>query len=135
MAALENAKHEAVAQAIASGQRQIQAYRAVYRGNQATSKKQVYQLMKRPEVRARIAELQAESARTGNLTLDDMRTYVARLLRGGIIEPAAVTMAKLRAMDFDTKVSGELYALRERTGQPQPGSLEEAFRQLMDREP
>ena len=132
MAQLVNPKHEAFAQAVAAGEKGIAAYRTIYRSGQHTAKKQAYNLRKRADIQARIAELQPPMPRTGHLTLDDKRAYAADLVFGRIIEPASVSMAKINVMKFDSDISGDR-AASDGT-QPTPGSLEEAFRNLLNRE-
>ena len=116
------------------GRRDIDAYHAVYAGNTNTGKKQVYDLKRRPEVRARILELQTEATQATHLTIAEKRRYLANLVRTGVEDSAARWMAKLKAIEFDTKLSGELRDVDEGRA-VEPGSLEEALAQLMQGSP
>lgn len=115
------------------GRRDIDAYHTVYAGNTNTGKKQVYDLKRRPEVAARIEELREHLSEI-ELSVSERRRYLARLIRHGAEDSAALVSAKVRALELDARLAGEL--------QPKPGekkhserSLEAAFRRLMFDEP
>ena len=131
MAALENAKHEAFADAVARGGTAIGAYRQVYGAEQQTAKKQAYLLTKRPEVRARIEELRAliaDPAAEARVTALEIGVKLARMLRAGDEETASGRMATLKTIESYKKHIAELDAI---SGTKQPGEIETILRELI----
>lgn len=77
MPALSNVKREKLAQGVAKGLTAAKAYRqAGYRGKGHSAEAAGFQILKNVVVQARVAELQAKSARRAEITVD---MIVARL--------------------------------------------------------
>lgn len=136
MAALENAKHEAFADAVARGETAIGAYRQVYGAEQQTAKKQSYLLTKRPEVRTRIEELRAQSEGLPQFDFGPAFKYLSDVMSGRSKDSASLTNARVKAIETALRVSGRYNP--KSTDQPTPppaGSIEEALARLMHEPP
>jgi phage terminase small subunit len=73
MPKLLNHRHERFAAALSQGKSQKDAYvQAGYRSTGNAAEASASQLVKKPKVAARVAELQAEAARRSEVTVDDL---------------------------------------------------------------
>lgn len=116
---LKNPRHEAFAQAVASGTSGTEAYRRVY-GAKANKNAEnlACRLSRNVNVRQRVSELQQKSATATTLSLQEKREFLAKLVRtpiGSIDETSELCQAA------EYQVSGGLRG-RLRRGQADRGN-------------
>jgi len=107
---LSNPRHEAFAQAVASGMTGTAAYRKVlnYPGKNAD----VLAARMLVKVSKRILEIQRSIESKTLLTIEEKRAYCAKTVRN----PECPVPHALKAIELDSKISGELTDKIEQTG-------------------
>jgi len=146
MPILANPKHEAFACKVATGMQLGPAYRAVY-GKKGTDQN-ACRLSKIEKVAARIKELQGKAEAKTLLTIQERRAFLADVVRvkvGDVDEKSPLAQSveyglngsrkikvpdKIKALELDAKMAGELVEKQETT-HVIPGSLEEAIISLI----
>ena len=103
MMILTNARWEQFAQAVAMGESATAAYRAIY-GARRNADVFGPRLMGNDGIRARVAELQSRAASACVLTIEKKR----QLLAGFALSDKEKTADRIRAIEFDAKLAGEL---------------------------
>lgn len=109
-------REEKFAQGVAGGLSQAEAYRQAYpssaKWKDATVWNKASALMRRDEVLARVAELQAEHAKRHEITVDSLLDELeeARTVALGAINPqssaaVAATMGKARLLGLDKQIT------------------------------
>ncbi|MEI6278315.1 MAG: terminase small subunit [Verrucomicrobiae bacterium] len=145
MSILSNPKHEAFARKVAEGKRFGTAYRSVYGKKGLDS--HASRLARNGKVSARIKELQQKSESKTLLTIQERRQFLADVVRVKVREtPLSSPLIqsiktgkdgieirvpdKIKALELDAKMAGELVEKQETT-HVLPGSLEEAVIELI----
>lgn len=110
MPILANPRHEAVARAIAAGVEQTAAYQSVYttaqrKGAQVSASS----LLSQPLMRARVAELQAASATSLTLSMQERREMLADCARHTEMAPRDLATV----LRVDAELAGDLIARAE----------------------
>ncbi|MEZ0389543.1 MAG: terminase small subunit, partial [Verrucomicrobium sp.] len=89
MPVLDNVRHEQFAQRVAAGEGQAAAYQAVYtRSSLSTARSCSNDLMKRPEVQARVTELKAAAAESAVFDLQKAVAYLTEIIETPVGEIA-----------------------------------------------
>ena len=103
MQPLRNTRHEAFAQAVAAGMSATAAYRLVY---QRAENADVMgpRLLGNVGIRARVAELQAQTASETVLNMRERREAIAQRVRGGVAKDSDLVSLVMA----DAKLAGEL---------------------------
>src|SRR5450432_1934869 len=110
MPALANPKRELFAQQVAAGTPAGRAYTEVY-GNLATPDAAASRLLKK--VKSRVAEIQRKLEDSTLLTMQRRREIAREIAE----DRAVKTADRIRAVELDGKLSGELIEKREHSGQ------------------
>lgn len=134
---LRNARHEAFAQRVVTGECFSTAYRHVYRGNAKSAGANGAGLIKNDSVAERIRWLQAQSAQGAVMSVVHRRKFLARVVRTPISqveENSELCQSfkqtkrsyrkampdKLQAIALDSRLAGDLPLIRQKTGSGNP---------------
>ena len=89
MPVLANARHEQFSLRMAAGEGQAAAYQAVYtRCNSSTAHSGAHDLMKRPEIQARVLELKTAAAEAAGFDLQKAVAYLTEIIETPVGEIA-----------------------------------------------
>lgn len=98
-----NARQERFCELIVSGTTAKEAYRlAGYTGEGNVAESTASKLLRNPKVQARMAGLRATQTSAALLTRDEKRRILARM----VTDPATPVLAKIRAIELDSKLAG-----------------------------
>jgi len=86
MAILKNQKHEKFAQIVASGESAGAAYRKVYHAKASTCETEGPAILRKPQVRKRVEEIQSKAEDKTVMTLIERRRFLADVVRTPISE-------------------------------------------------
>lgn len=118
MPALQNAKHELFAQALAKGKSQVEAYEAAgYQARGKSAHESASRLSSTVKVRDRLAELQGRAAARAEITLAGITSDLQRLaVKAEAMEgPGAIQAARQCTMDI-AKLHGLIVDHKRLTG-------------------
>lgn len=101
---LANHRWEQFAQAVATGASAAGAYRQTYGTNGASAEAAASRLLRNGKVNARVAALQAESAKACVLTIEKRRELLARFAQ----DATEKTADRIRALELDARLAGHL---------------------------
>ena len=100
---LKNVRHEAFAQALASGKTEKEAYKEVYGCKDSTARREGCVLSTKPLVRARVVALQKENAKVQALTREKKREILASIAEDKKLD----ARARIAAIQEDNRMTGD----------------------------
>ncbi len=115
MPILENQRHEKFAQLIATGEAASVAYKKVYKAKVSVADTNGPRLLGNARVKERVRELQGKAEAKTVLTIEEKREFLRRV----VVEDysgagSEIKMPdKLRAIELDAKLAGELTEKKE----------------------
>ena len=102
---LNNTKHEAFAQLVASGKSETDAYYEIYKTkNRNVARVNASKLLTNATVRARVRELQEENAKSFGLSREEKRVILAGLARNNELSPKD----RISAIQEDNRMTGDV---------------------------